>query len=56
MPQPRPVWIPMQIAHGAGETMSVELVEVCGSCGRRRDAFLIPHDPVACLRVHTVPH
>jgi hypothetical protein len=51
-----PFWTPMQIAHGAGETTTVELVQVCGACGRRRDAFLVPHDPAACFAVHAAEH
>ena len=55
MPKLEAWWVVRQFAHGAGPEMTVETVWVCGSCGRRRESFLVGHDPKACKKAHEVP-
>ncbi len=47
-------WVEKFLARGAGPTLVVTRVRVCGACGRQEDSFLVSHDPVVCLRVHVV--
>ena len=55
MPKLEAWWVVRQFSHGAGPEMTVETVWVCGSCGRRRESFLVGHDPKACKKAHEVP-